>query len=916
MGQAQLIVSLTNLKKIAGSLGFSMDVNFRDVEKKTPLSHAALGNHVDVARDLMQKGAEIDSMDICGSTPLILASYSGNKEIVEYLISAGAGIDIANYANQTALTVALLEGHKDVASILIANGADKERPLRYLLRFGKFQIAGYLSNEIAELVNSRKGILVLGDGEGLSVFKAMKGYVGGVYTEAPDDENFISIAECPEFINRIYVQVESEARYLRYFLSHAHIDGLIDREIILYKVRGGNITELNRYTKALSGKICEGYKIEMPQAIEVDPVNRCNLKCTMCHVSYMETPKLEMLDETVIEHLGGIKNCFVQIGGSYEPTVNKHFLRMTQLFAGNGCELSLITNASLLNDELIDELSKMKFYSILISIDSAVKETYEKIRRGGKYDQVVRNIRLLREKFKGKDTIFLLNMVIMRSNIEELREMVDFAEGVGVDSLGFMNMVIRFDNEDLMNESLDPIMDHAFKRLDDAAEYVITGKKKVIVTSSYYSYTDLKKRYPKNVKSGAIISDNGTSRSYFNKYTAAQLGKHPQMMNDCVSPFTFAKIQNDGDVNVCRDYIVGNVKRNSLEEVWFGEKAKYVRNFIIENPLLCETCEHYRYCLKPGTMDVYDPSNVGGKVNVARVEDHLGRMKLDSEDMANPPFPEFVRFIGAVRTGDLEVLHSIADKGIDVEARDNNGNTALIHATLVGNNEIVEYLLSRGVDVSATNKYADSSLTIALLRGHREIADKLIARGADVNTALQYASNHHQKAIVEYLLDCGADVDVRDQDLRTPLFHAVTSNNRDMAGYLLGRGANAGLKDKDGLAPLIHAIICGHGEIAKMLISAGADVDQADDNGSTALIHASIHGLKGMIELLTANGANVNAENKYEDRPLTVALLRGHPEVAELLISLGADVGATLKYASIHDRKEIADFFSIKKNPV
>jgi ankyrin repeat protein len=57
----------------------------------TPLHHAAMGDHLEVVRLLVERGARLDQEDrIYKSTPLGWARYGGRKRIEAYLRSKGA----------------------------------------------------------------------------------------------------------------------------------------------------------------------------------------------------------------------------------------------------------------------------------------------------------------------------------------------------------------------------------------------------------------------------------------------------------------------------------------------------------------------------------------------------------------------------------------------------------------------------------------------------------------------------------------------------------------------------------------------------------------------------------------------------------------------------------------------------------
>ncbi|GAB2223645.1 hypothetical protein Drorol1_Dr00004383, partial [Drosera rotundifolia] len=71
-------------------VGLGADVNFRDIDNRTPLHVAACQGYGDVVEMLVKMGAKIDSKDRWGSTPLADAVYYKNDEVVKLLEKYGA----------------------------------------------------------------------------------------------------------------------------------------------------------------------------------------------------------------------------------------------------------------------------------------------------------------------------------------------------------------------------------------------------------------------------------------------------------------------------------------------------------------------------------------------------------------------------------------------------------------------------------------------------------------------------------------------------------------------------------------------------------------------------------------------------------------------------------------------------------
>ena len=87
----------------------------------------------------------------------------------------------------------------------------------------------------------------------------------------------------------------------------------------------------------------------------------------------------------------------------------------------------------------------------------------------------------------------------------------------------------------------------------------------------------------------------------------------------------------------------------------------------------------------------------------------------------------------ATKQGDLEKVRLLIQKGVDIDAKDQYGQTALMNAAHAGQVELVHLLVEQGADLDHTAKYNLSALMLALIAHHSEVARLLIEASADVN---------------------------------------------------------------------------------------------------------------------------------------------------------------------------------------
>jgi hypothetical protein len=76
------------------------------------------------------------------------------------------------------------------------------------------------------------------------------------------------------------------------------------------------------------------------------------------------------------------------------------------------------------------------------------------------------------------------------------------------------------------------------------------------------------------------------------------------------------------------------------------------------------------------------------------------------------------------------VIEFLLDRGVDINARNEAGETALIIAAWYGRHELVELLLKRGADPNVKTREGLSALKVASKNGHGSTVDMLLAHGA------------------------------------------------------------------------------------------------------------------------------------------------------------------------------------------
>jgi ankyrin repeat protein len=249
-------------------------------------------------------------------------------------------------------------------------------------------------------------------------------------------------------------------------------------------------------------------------------------------------------------------------------------------------------------------------------------------------------------------------------------------------------------------------------------------------------------------------------------------------------------------------------------------------------------------------------------------------------------------------------LHSLLQKGINIQLVDNFDYTALHYAAARGYDEVVRMLLAANARLDALSLTVTRKTPIACAAEARHLDTMTIlldsikegSREGVIDEALVAAAGADRGIIVRELLQMGANANAHDPNSRygTALQGAASYRNGGAVVQLLldyGAKVNA-LGGVYGTA-LQAAAYRGSFDIAKLLLENGADVNIFGGIGGTALHATTAYDHFDMTKLLLERGADINATGWYYGSALQAAAGNDHFDMAKLLLDRGADINAT-----------------------
>ena len=215
-----------------------------------------------------------------------------------------------------------------------------------------------------------------------------------------------------------------------------------------------------------------------------------------------------------------------------------------------------------------------------------------------------------------------------------------------------------------------------------------------------------------------------------------------------------------------------------------------------------------------------------------------------------------------------QITQILINNGAKINIRDRDGCTPLMVAignyTLSSGNSHIEYLVEQGADVNAKNNNGETALILLAKRGRHTDIGLLMNESTD--SPMGCVSDPPFKCF-EILISKGANLNAKSNDGTTVLMSATQDDNSKLVKFLISKGADVMSKDNNGNTALMKAIInCRsvHKEFfVQLYVSCGVDVNARNNNGDTALLlEAARKYPDNIFNFLASIGADVNVQNK------------------------------------------------------
>lgn len=175
----------------------------------------------------------------------------------------------------------------------------------------------------------------------------------------------------------------------------------------------------------------------------------CNLYCESCRSHTLvaqgrDRDKIEKFKETALREIVPYVD-FLTMAGNGEVFLSCAYREIWSGDASKNCRyFQILSNGNLLTEDKWRALTENRKSELLccISIDAATESTYKKLRRGGDWKQLQKNMEFLSARRKeGKLHYLRMNFVVQRANYKEMPGFVAWAKRLGADRVLFTKIL-------------------------------------------------------------------------------------------------------------------------------------------------------------------------------------------------------------------------------------------------------------------------------------------------------------------------------------------------------------------------------------------------------------------------------------------------------------------------------------------
>lgn len=316
----------------------------------------------------------------------------------------------------------------------------------------------------------------------------------------------------------------------------------------------------------------------------------CNLNCPYCYIG-----KNRLKEElSTNEWLNVIKQIpfygFITLVGG-EPLIRKDFSEILFACAKKTFgKVNVVTNGTLLEDKIADDIIKSKMLLLSVSLDGWGKN-HDKFRnKEGIFNTIKNNLENLNEKRKKKKSPLMIDIktIVLKDNLEDILKLYEYATN---SKFEFLSISFLRNNNLKQNGTLYDSFDEIFYK----PEYPIEKYFDLEEFEKIYLEIQKIKKFSKTKIRFAPKFDNDNPeielkaiKNFFNNPKK----DIKEIYYPCLYPYSNTIINPMGDIYPCLSYKMGNIKEQKLIDIINNPKYRCFRKNLKHSKIFssCQMC--------------------------------------------------------------------------------------------------------------------------------------------------------------------------------------------------------------------------------------------------------------------------------------------------------------------------------------
>jgi len=317
--------------------------------------------------------------------------------------------------------------------------------------------------------------------------------------------------------------------------------------------------------------------------LHMEITNKCNERCVHCYIPHeYKVNNIEPdLFYDILEQCKNMRLLHLTLSGG-EPMLHKNFCDFLRKCNEYNFSVNVLSNLTLLNDEIIKEMKMNPLLAVQVSLYSMDSHIHDEITQ-------------------------------MKGSFEKTK-----------------NAILKLVENDIPLQISCPIMKQNKNCYDDVIKWaekhkIQVGADSVIIASYSHTSQNLNCRLTINEIKEVINSKIANDATYLEQMEMDAEEKKQITTNDVICSVCHSSIciADNGNVYPCagwQDYVVGNIKETSLQDIWDNsKKVQYLRGLHKKDFPKCIQCIDKEYC----TMCMVRNANENPKGDPLVVNEHF-----------------------------------------------------------------------------------------------------------------------------------------------------------------------------------------------------------------------------------------------------------------------------------------------------